>query len=470
MEACGSTPYGSLKMNKELHFPWTFDQYHRYRVLNAALKFFFKEKSPVVLDVGGVSPRRGGGTFWLPIREIVPDKSYVLDTDYVRLHEFIQGDAAHLPFEDNSVDVVSALDVLEHIAPQKREGILEEFGRVSQDLILLSVPEATKEVRAAEDMLYDQVKKLYGINHAQLEEHRRFGLPEIETLSEILRSLGFSEIHFSYGSLTNWIFFQSLKHGFFFRPESDSILEGIDWFEAQYLKGTEFQPPFIRHFWAASKKREESELKDGVKWIQNQLKEKSDKSEKSPKQVSGELDRLKSFNRALIRSLSREKTTVMILAESGGQKLRECLKHILSQKVYFDLEVSVLNITENPDIKYMIKAFYPAVKYLSWKTPHPAAFREKMLELFCELQGDYILILDEARLLPQDSVTQIFEKMRENPKILIINSDSQWVFMRRKIFSSQNWDKSQMKRTIEKMNKEEIFMTLRQGYRENHKE
>ena len=467
MEACASAHYGNSNMNKERFFPWTFDQYHRYSVIRAALKFFFKEQSPRVLDVGGVSPQRGGRGFWFPIREIIPDGSYVLDKSPVSLQGYIQGDAAHLPFKDNSVDVVSALDVLEHVKPQKREGVLEELGRVSQDVVLISVPKATKDVEIAEDMLYDQVKKLYQIDHTQLREHRRYGLPQRETVSEILKSIGFSQSHFSYGSLTNWMFFQSLKHGFLFQSESDFILEEIDWFETHYLKESEFEPPFIRQFWAASKKRNPRELEKGIDWIRNELKQESGKSRK---ETEKEVERLAQFSQELTRIFSRERVTVVILAEAGVNPLKECLKHMLSQKVYFDFEVCVLNVAEDPDIRYLIKAFYPHVKYLSWNAQNSRKFKEQMLELLCELQGDYILFLDEARLLPQDSVTQIFERVRENPKISVINSDIQWVFMRRKIFSRLDGDESQMKRKVKKMNKDDILMTLRRGFKESHRD
>jgi dGTP triphosphohydrolase len=263
------------------------------------------------------------------------------------------------------------------------------------------------------------------------------------------------------------MFFQSLKHGFLFRSESDFLLEEIDWFETHYLKESEFKPPFIRQFWVASKKRDPKELEEGIEWIRNELKQESGKREK---ETEKEVERLAQFSRELTRIFSRERVSVVILAEAGVNPLKECLKHMLSQKVYFDFEVCVLNVAEDPDIRYLIKAFYPHVKYLSWNAPNSRKFKEKMLELLCELQGDYILFLDEARLLPQDSVTQIFERVRENPKISVINSDTQWVFMRRKIFSRLDWDESQLKRKVKKMNKDDILMTLRHGFKENHRD
>lgn len=445
-------------MNEPRSFPWTFDQYQRYAVLKAVLEVFFKEKSPVVLDAGGISPGRPGEAPWLPVGEISPGKSYVLDREYVREDGFIQGDAAALPFQDNRLDVVSALDVIEHIPPEKREAVLEELGRVSRDLVVVSAPIAGKEVEEAEAMLYDQVLRLHRTGHAQLEEHRRFGLPKIEKISGIFESSGLTVAGFSYGCLAAWMFFQSLKHAFLFRPESKSILECVDWFAAGYLNETEFRPPYIRHFWLVSGKRDKRELEAGVQRIQSTLKEKGGAREREGR---GELEKLAVFNRELIRFFYPDKVTAVILAESGGQKLRESLQHVLSQKVFFDFEVSVWNTSGDPDIKYMVEVFYPAVTYLSWKKSHSGTFRERMLELFCRLKGDHILLLDEAVLLPQDAAARFLKELRDSRRSL--TGGAHWLFMRRTVFSDLDWDEKLMRKKVEKMTKKEIFTVLCEG-------
>lgn len=50
------------------------------------------------------------------------------------------GDAAHLPFADRSIDLVSALDVVEHFPYGLYEKAMGEIGRVSARYILLNVP------------------------------------------------------------------------------------------------------------------------------------------------------------------------------------------------------------------------------------------------------------------------------------------------------------------------------------------
>jgi len=450
-------------MNKEHGFDWTFDQFQRYAAAQAALEFFFKEENPLVLDAGGLSPNRRGDDFWFPVREIAPRESWVLDIKYVKEQGFIQGDGVQLPVKDNRFDMVMALDVIEHIPPAKRKGMTEELCRVSRDLVLISAPENTKEVKEAEAMLLEQVWKLYRIIHVQLEEHRRYGLPETGEISGILKSSGFCEVDFSYGSLESWMFIQSLKHSFLFRPDLQTIHETIDWFAAQRLGEAELSPPFIRHFWVASKKRDEAQLKAGVKRIQTRLKKTNEKSSEDRQK---EFERMRVFSRELTRAFFPEKVTAVVLAESGGEKLRDCLMHLLSQEVYFDLEVSVWNIGGNPDIESMMKTFFPQVTYLSWEANTPRGLREQMLELFCQLKGDYILLLGEEVLLPRDEVTRFYGKMKEGSEALLFVPENQCVFMRRDIFSKERCDEKIMQRKIRKMKKKDILSALCEAYKQ----
>ena len=53
---------------------------------------------------------------------------------------FIKGDATNMHFGENSFDFVVALDVLEHISPEKRNDFLSETHRVSTQGVILSAP------------------------------------------------------------------------------------------------------------------------------------------------------------------------------------------------------------------------------------------------------------------------------------------------------------------------------------------
>ena len=236
-------------------FPWTWDQFQRYAVLAAFLDVFYSGRRPRLLDVGGASPFRNGIGFWLPARRIRPDTTIVLDLILHRERGFVRGDACRLPFKTASFDVVSALDVIEHIPGDMREAFVSEICRVSRGSVLIAAPFHDSFIDEAERLLLEQVKTLYGIEHRQLLEHRECGLPEAGVVSGLLKSCApeASRIEFSYGSLRSWLYHQSLKNVFMFRPESDSIHEVMDRWMASRQDYWEGEPPFSRRFWISSR-------------------------------------------------------------------------------------------------------------------------------------------------------------------------------------------------------------------------
>jgi ubiquinone/menaquinone biosynthesis C-methylase UbiE len=438
-------------MNESPDFPWTFDQYQRYAVLKAGLDCFFQNKSPVVLDVGGISPGKNGETAWIPVKKIFSGQAYVLDPVYFKGEGFIQGDGAGLPFKDNRFDVVSALDVMEHIPPERRETVLKEMGRVSRDMILISAPMAGEHVEKAEEILSRQIKRLYGVVHTQLEEHKRYGLPDKETVSEVLKAQGFSGSDFAYGSLISWLFFQSIKHCFLFQPEMKQADEVLDRFAAEYLKEEEFTPPYMRRFWIASKSRDERELEAGVSRIKEELKERAQKDSKK------DLERLEGFSRELTEVFFKEKVAVLIAAESGGENLRACIQNALKQN-FRELRVWVWNLTRNPDITYMMKLFFPDIHYVQCKEKNHQTFREQMLEMFCRVDSEYILLLDESAAFPPDAAGRYLKEIKETRKIL--TGEKNCLMMRKTVFSGRNWNEKVMRKKFSKMKKKEIFTAL----------
>lgn len=61
--------------------------------------------------------------------------------------EVVAGDAAHLPFEDRSFDLVTMIEVLEHLDRKGGDLALREAERVSRDLVVLTTPICPSEHR-----------------------------------------------------------------------------------------------------------------------------------------------------------------------------------------------------------------------------------------------------------------------------------------------------------------------------------
>jgi len=61
--------------------------------------------------------------------------------------EILQSDAGRLPFPDTSFDVVSSMEVLEHIPQRAMPGVLSELMRLSRRYILLGLPYCERRAR-----------------------------------------------------------------------------------------------------------------------------------------------------------------------------------------------------------------------------------------------------------------------------------------------------------------------------------
>ena len=274
-------------------FPWTYDQYQRYSVLKEFFEVFYTGKDIQVLDVGGVSPDRDGKHLWLPLKSIFSGESIIVDTIYCKDNNFIQANGRNLPFENNSFDVVSALDVFEHIPEKGRENFIKELARVSKGSLFLSAPFNEKSIEQIEGLVFDQIKKLYGLKHLQLLEHKRCGLPDVETTNQTLSKFFTAGESLSYGSLYNWLFNQTIKNCFLFKKNSKKIHYFLDKWIIYETNLSEFDPPFSHHFWMYSKDISKEDLRDGVSSIKINLKNKES--------IKTSLSDLVEFNQEIVR-------------------------------------------------------------------------------------------------------------------------------------------------------------------------
>jgi hypothetical protein len=252
-------------------FLWTYDQFQRYVVLKEFRKIFYQGDSLRVLDVGGLSPDRDGKRLWLPLKHVISGNTTVLDTAYFRDLDYIQGDGKNLPFKDGAFTIVSALDVLEHIPEKTRGNLIRELCRVSKGAVVICAPFQDDSIARVEGLLFSQIKKLYGLKHIQYSEHRRYGLPKKEFISQFLDQSMNSGVNFSYGSLGNWLFNQTIKNCFLFRKNSRKIHSHLDRWMIVYPSVSELTPPFSRHFWLYSKDIGQKELEQGVQKIKENL-------------------------------------------------------------------------------------------------------------------------------------------------------------------------------------------------------
>ena len=97
----------------------------------------------------------------------------------------ILADGRNLPFKDNSFDIVTSIDVIEHVPKKDRKKFVQELLRVAKERVIISAPLGTKKH-------IDEEKKLLELFKAKkmksdfLEEHLKRGLPNFSEFKKYL--------------------------------------------------------------------------------------------------------------------------------------------------------------------------------------------------------------------------------------------------------------------------------------------
>jgi hypothetical protein len=429
-------------------FPWTHDQFQRYAVLKEFLDVFHAGEEICVLDVGGVSFDRVGKRQWLPIKQIQAMSSYAVDKIFCSEKDFIQAEGTRLPFRSESFDVVSAMDVLEHIPPPSRADFLKELCRVSRDKIVVSFPYHDKNIQNTESVLFDQIRTLYNIEHLQLKEHKAYGLPAEEAAARELRSEARSVAGFKYGSLKTWILLQSLKNCFMFKEQTCGIHSILDRCLLTLSLKQESQAPLARQFWFCSMRQDQAALDKNVKLLQRKLK--------SIKVPAFSMEELVELNHMLTRLFFPEAVSAVIVSSGDVKCLEENLRRVMTQRVQFDLEIAVWDLSCNQKVNDKLKADYPGVRYISASSRD--TLKDMILKIALLLKGQYFLFVWEEIDLPPMTVQTFYDRLHNARDCSLLTPEvaspeektqdgtgegqracSEVLFMRRGVLAERDW-------------------------------
>jgi hypothetical protein len=184
-----------------------FDQYGRHRAAREIACLLRSQEGPerlAVLDVGGYP----GLT-----RHFLPD-DWVVVVDPLAEGEgsYLRASGLALPFQDASFDLVLSLDSLEHVPPPSRPRYLGELLRVARRYALVLAPCGSPDTERAEALVFEYVKIVLHAEHAQLLEHRAFGLPPLAATIGALEAGGAACQAFPNGYLYHWLPLMLLKH------------------------------------------------------------------------------------------------------------------------------------------------------------------------------------------------------------------------------------------------------------------
>ena len=302
-----------------------FDEYQRYQIVADAVEFYRKSSSDIkyhILEIGANKSKH--------LSKFLPEDNIlytdiILDSEMQQDPEFMEVDGTAMPFEDKSYDFVVATDVLEHIPCEKRNKLLEEAARVAKHAAIITFPYNSYENNAAETRINAYYKALKGEDYIWIQEHKKYGLPELEDVENILSNIECDYFHFLCGDIVLWeklyySFFSALDHckEWEFRKQIDhlyfDVLYDGDWsnscYRAVYIITREKNEK-LRHYLQNKKMRLSSKQLNILEMLLNaqntiHVKEDNDILERELKEKTEKIEYLENANFSMGENWKRD--------------------------------------------------------------------------------------------------------------------------------------------------------------------
>ena len=159
-----------------------FDQYSRYKACSDLLHQAGFTPGNSVLDIGS-GPECLFGQFMPEATMNYVDPLIPVGSRSGK----ITGNVFAQELEGQTFDCISAVDVLEHVHPEYRQGFLERMSSLGKNALVLGFPTSDSSDALRTDKAIDeQYHSIFGHDYPWLEEHYRFGLPSLaETVTQL---------------------------------------------------------------------------------------------------------------------------------------------------------------------------------------------------------------------------------------------------------------------------------------------
>jgi O-antigen biosynthesis protein len=216
---------------------FTFDQYQRYSAIEKVIKILGSNR---ILEVGAA---------FSPLQQMVSSPKIVSVDQKFAPNLNLRCDALKVPFRDQSYELVVSTDVLEHISSEKRDAFLTEIMRVSSQYLILGFPHQSKLGVMADQLLSEFIQKVRGKSYEFLDEHAKFGLPEIEATRAALQSKMKEMVEIKNANIFSWLPLMMADFAIQDIPEfNEARILISDMFRRYYEKGSHEEPTYRTFF------------------------------------------------------------------------------------------------------------------------------------------------------------------------------------------------------------------------------
>jgi len=220
--------------------PIPFDQFQRYGVAARAVEMLRKKGQRFnILEVGANSHKLLG-------RLLPNDRIIYLDREIpqeMQKHDdIIVGDATELSLADESFDIVVALDVFEHIPKERRDAFLQHTCRTARLVTIIGAPFNFPSVVAAEREALNYWNTLFDHPYRWLFEHAENGLPNLDSTTQIISSMGYNFHTLKHGDIRLWIAFIKGHFAKEYVNTLRPVISMYDNFYKEYLFEQDFSP------------------------------------------------------------------------------------------------------------------------------------------------------------------------------------------------------------------------------------
>jgi predicted SAM-dependent methyltransferase len=113
--------------------------------------------------------------------DVLPEDGIASDVNYVR------GSLTDLPFDDRSFDVVVAIDVLEHLSPERRSPAVGEAVRIARRAVIITFPSG-RQARAVDEQFATELDRRGKARPDWLDEHLANPYPETKAILDEIRA------------------------------------------------------------------------------------------------------------------------------------------------------------------------------------------------------------------------------------------------------------------------------------------